>query len=119
MDAPLRGALAGTQARPLPLLLHHFSLFFPRLIVGYGADGASVRPFGVLQRAYHAPQEVQAASAARAVRDGRPIPALAAHELQRTVAADAPARSREIYGGIRIADFVVEVPTVVPGTVYR
>ena len=42
MDAPFWGALAGTQARPLPLLLHHFPLFFPRLIVCYRAYSHSL-----------------------------------------------------------------------------
>ena len=67
------------------------------------------------------PLECQAATAVHGAqgRDGRPIVAPAARDEQHTIAAGAKARSGEPHGGIRTGNPVVEVPTVVPGTVYR
>ena len=41
MDAPLRGALAGTQARPLPLLQRNYSFSF---LIYLSATGRTLRP---------------------------------------------------------------------------
>ena len=63
--------------------------------------------------------EEQGATVVRGVWDCRPIEAVAAHAVQQTGCfAAAKTHSREIDGGIRRSDFVVEVPPVVPSTVY-
>ena len=87
---------------------------------GYGTDGVRVRPpVSVVMRDHPPLVEVHFATAVRvAARDGRPIVAPVAHEIQRTGVPVAKARRGEPHGGIRTADFVVEVPTVVPGTFF-
>ena len=78
-----------------------------------------VRPIVAVLRVHSPLVEEQGANGASGERrDGRPIPAGVAHELQRTVVAETIARSGEPHGGIRTTDFIVEVPTVIPSTVY-
>lgn len=96
-----------------------------RALISYGANGEHVRPKVVLLREHlareHLAREVEAqvATVARVVaRDCRPIVAEVAHEEKRAVFAVAITRSREIYGGIRTADLVIEVETGFPFTVY-
>ena len=90
----------------------------PRFVVSYRADGEPQRPIVHALRAHNHLVEVHVHSVARFTRDGRPIVAAAAHIVQRTVEVETIARSGEPHGGIRMADFVVEVVTVVPGTIY-
>ena len=85
-------------------------------MVGYRADSVPGRPSAIELRGNEPRAEGIGATRVSAVRDGQPIVASDAHEAQPTGAGVAIARSGEIYGGIRTADFVVEVPTIVPGT---
>ena len=116
MDAPLRGALAGTQARPLPLLLHHFSLFFPRLIIchwthcqSFWANGEGYRSHGWLAEAH--------AKTVGVIRwDCRPISAAVIRSINRittavTRACSGEKDSRRSARGVGLG---IEVPTCVP-----
>ena len=90
-----------------------------RALISYGTNGEPVRPKVSLLRGHLARGEAQVVTVARVVaRACRPIVAEVAHAEQRTVFAVAITRSREIYGGIRTADFVIEVETGLPSTVY-
>ena len=90
-----------------------------RALISYGTNGEPVRPKVVLLREHLARGEAQVVTVARVVaRACRPIVAEVARAEQRTVYAVAITRSREIYGGIRTADFVIEVETGFPSTVY-
>ena len=89
-----------------------------RALISYGADRQPVRPKVAALRVHEPLVEIQEATVARVERNGRPIVAVAVHVVQRTVLVAANTRSREIYGGIRTADFVIEVETKVPSTVY-
>ena len=90
-----------------------------RALISYGADREPVRPKVSLLWGHLSRGEAQVVTVARVVaRACRPIVAEVTHAEQRTVCAVAITRSREIYGGIRTADFVIEVETGLPSTVY-
>ena len=86
MDAPLRGALAGTQARPLPLLQRNYSFSFLILIVGYRANTEAIGSSSTCLRIDGRLFEKQKITIVSFVfGNSRPIPAITAYIGKRAI----------------------------------